>query len=152
LHGEQNKFGSLELAHDGARGAGAGKRTALLKVDTGEDAILHDESPTHGANATEAARVHVEAERLGEGSVAVGQEGNLAFSQELLRERAVDERIVDREARDCIDSLGREVFRGGDKLGRLAVRAGRGERAGQREENDLLAGEDVLERERRPTS
>src|SRR3546814_18139590 len=90
----------------------------------------HGEALRAGAEA-DAGGVEFQAERLGEGSVAVGQQLHLVADLLVPAPGIHHEGVVDRHAGDGVDPFGLELGRLLHEAGQVLGRAGRGEGAGQ---------------------
>ena len=86
-----------------------------------------------------AVEVELEAERLRVVGAAVAHHAHLAAGLLVARPRAHHERVVDRHAQDLVDALGLQLVVVGEVGRHVLGRARRRERAGQAEDDDLLA-------------
>ena len=112
-----------------------------LDVELSYHAVVDDHREALAARThTEAAGVEGQAEGLGELAVAVGEHRDVGRAVRLVP-RAEHERVVDRGGGDLVDALGLELGGLLDEARQVLGRAGRRERARDREQRDLLARE-----------
>src|SRR5271156_988906 len=115
----------------------------LLDIQRLDHAVVHQHRIPFRAGAEPVlGEVELEPERTGKIAAAVGQHAHLALGPLFLAPRRHDKDVVDRNTDDFVDSLGFDVGRLVDVAGQVALRAGRGERAGHGEEGNLLAAEE----------
>ena len=122
----------------------------VLDVQRGDDAVVDDHRIALRAGAeAEARAVEREADFLGEIGIAVGEELDRAGRAGRLRPGVHDEDVVGAGHHDRIDALGLDLGGLGEEAGQMVLVAGRREGAGNGEEHDLLALEQVVRRLRR---
>ena len=114
----------------------------LLAVDCLDDPVL-DQHRVAVGTLTKAAALQVElhADRAGEIAAAIGQHQHLVADILRLAPGAHDKGVIDRNAGDLIDAFCLQLRCLVDITRQVTLRAGRGERAGHREQSHLLAAE-----------
>src|SRR6266404_3089691 len=134
-----------ELLEQRVRARGLGLAGRFLDVELLHHAILDQHGIAFRAQPEAiAGTVECHVDRLGKFPVAVSQELDLAFGIARLLPRIHHEAVVDGGDRDGVDALG--LDRGGvlHEAGQMVLVAGRREGAGDGEQHDLLALEDLV--------
>ena len=121
----------------------------ILDIQHLDHAVVDEHGVTLGARAEpDAAAVEIHADLLGELGIAIGQEQHLALAARVLLPSRHDERIVHGDAGDRVDALLLEMIGALDEARQVLQMTGGREGAGHGEQNDLLARENILSRQR----
>src|SRR6185437_6508327 len=117
----------------------------LLDVERLDDAVVdHHRVALRALAHAVAGAVHLEPDGAREVAIAVGEHLHLAVGLLILAPSVHHEGVVDREAGDGIDAFLLEGGRLLDEARQVLGRAGRRECAGQAEQHDLLALEEIV--------